>query len=232
MGRFAAMPLVAVAVGACVALHALQRGPDAATAAHEGAAAAPPPPRADRPGAGTALPPGHPFAAPRSEMPAQQTSLAALQDRVDALADEVAQLRAQMAPAGSAPAAGTAPARERVRRGPEALAADRQAARGRDAARESAFRAEPVDTAWASGTAARMRSVLAAVPGIDPGAVRSIDCRSRGCRIELALENGPALNQALTLLGQHFAGAMGTMTANTPDEGDGAGNVTVLHLSR
>jgi hypothetical protein len=179
--------------------------------------------RAPPPAASAALPPAHPFAATPGDEHGTQAAIAGLQDRFVALSAEVAQLRRQ----GAAPVATTEapyPPGDTTARA-AAERADRQSSLARDAA----FRAEPADSSASTGTAAALRRMLD-TPGDLSVAVRSVDCRSKTCRVEIAPNGATDVNEFLAGLASRMSGA-GTMIVDAPDP-DLAGRPTVVYLSR
>ena len=61
--------------------------------------------------------------------------------------------------------------------------------------------------------------------------VRSIDCRSQSCRVEIGSAAGPALGQVLPMVIAQLGGSLPRVTAGQVDQGDGS-QATVLYLSR
>ena len=161
--------------------------------------------------------------------PASVPDDAALTLQVARLRREVADLRVQFTRMAGGPVS-TAPGQSNSRTDPGARAETEQAERLRLAASESAFRNEPNDTGWSRNAAA---SVRAALQGDTPlrGELRSVECRSRSCRVELGADptgaNFPDLPVRLLQLAQ----TLPNLTATQVDQGDGR-KATVLYLSR
>jgi hypothetical protein len=171
------------------------------------------------------LPDGHPFAPVAGDGRAVRAELAALHERVETLADELALVRRQLA---AAPRQMDSSA-EAVRPHPTREEAEREV-RARDAELQSAFNAERIDPQWAGGAAATLRQAL----GGDESstiAVRSVECRSRTCRAEIGNEGNADINRFLSSLALRLADTFGTMATGRVDQG-GASSTTVLYFSR
>jgi hypothetical protein len=196
-------------------------GPDAASTRSDTKAAATPPPVVAfaQPSAFT---PGH--AASASSL----DSLVALRQEVELLRREVREIRDQVSRMPGAAQAAAAPPDPRV--DPVARQEAQQAERQRIASAESAFQGERRDASWSQDQAAAIRSSFAQAGDGMSALVRSIDCRSQTCRVEIS-GTGPALGQDLPMLLTQLGGSLSHMTAGQVDQGDGT-EATVLYLSR
>jgi hypothetical protein len=158
---------------------------------------------------------------------ADTASTAALQ----ALADRVALLeRERLQPA--AQAASTAgvhaprvPTEAELRAGPTGAGEQRdtqQLERERQAELDGLFRQETVNTAWASITSAVVRQALPAPADGSALALRSVECRSQSCRVEVGAAGADAMRQALPQLAQRLAERFPSMAVVSRSDGTGA----------
>ena len=106
-----------------------------------------------------------------------------------------------------------------------------QAERMRLASAESAFENERRDPRWSRDATAAIQSSLGQADDAVRGQVRSIDCRSQSCRVEIGSAAGPALGQVLPMVIAQLGGSLPRVTAGQVDQGDGS-QATVLYLSR
>jgi hypothetical protein len=143
--------------------------------------------------------------------------VARLEKQVALLRQDVAALRAEVASGASAAQAG--------RRVPSPLADA-----GQMASAESAFRGESVDPDWSGAMADAVREIVAQVDR-DHVAPRSVECRSRSCRVELAAGSGPRTGDDLTPMLDRFAQTLPRATAGQVQAADGH-QATVVYLSR
>jgi hypothetical protein len=158
-------------------------------------------------------------------------------DTLDALRQEVALLRAdvhdlreQMArlQGGTRPAA---PAAADPRTDPLARQEAQQAERLRVASSESAFQGERRDARWARDATAAIQSSFAQADDALRAQVRSIDCRSQTCRVEIGSAAAAALGQQLPGILSALGASLPHVTAGEVDQGDGS-RATVLFLAR
>lgn len=146
--------------------------------------------------------------------------LAALREEVAHLRDEVAALSATASTRSANTTAQAIedlrrrvatlqqdPAAEEPLRDPAALAAAERDRQVLMEGVENSFRHEPDDRGWADQTSAALREGLEEFPDLD---VRSLDCRSHTCRLELA---GDGTGQAAELLSS-FLMQIGPMLPN------------------
>jgi hypothetical protein len=148
------------------------------------------------------------------------TEVARLQQEVDALR------AARQEP--SSDAAADAPGRHARLRAPQDRQARALAQAARADATESAFRGETVETGWSRQTAEAVRGAfLQSNAGQEP---RSVECRSRTCRLELApAEDGNP--DALIPLLTRLAPVLPHASTVRIDGGDGR-PTTVVYLTR
>lgn len=176
---------------------------------------------------------GAPMAGASIDAGSMQAQVGFLQDRVEALAQELSLVRQQLDRGGAREARSAAPAVDVLseRNDPVARAAAEQAARIRDAAREASFRAEPADPVWAGKVSVELRNALAGDAETPPLPVRSIECRSRSCRVEI--EDGATgdADRAVSQLAWRMAASFKTLSLSRIDMGGGA-SVTVLYWTR
>lgn len=188
------------------------------------------------------LPANRPFAAaPDMQRDATRTEMAQLRERVAKLDADIADLRrgllnpptgtAAATPASGSVRAAATPSPERTRRRDDAAAraAAEQAERALAASRETAFRNEALDSAWARRSALQLQQAFA--DGGAAEAPRALQCRSQTCRIEIAGADAERLDRQLPLLAGRLASSFGTVVASRVDEGDGT-QAMVLYLSR
>ena len=96
---------------------------------------------------------------------------------------------------------------------------------------EDGFRRETVDVAWTHGAVARVRAAMAeARQGIEQQ-LRSVECRSRSCRVEVMAGGAEALEQQLPLIVGQLGQTLPNITVGRIDQGNGQ-QATVLYLSR
>jgi hypothetical protein len=161
-----------------------------------------------------------PFEAP-SKVPGRNASgpereeVARLEKKVARLEQDVAVLRAEVASGGaSQPAGATAALLDRTQL----------------AATEAAFRGEAMDPAWSAAMTENVRAGLER-GAIDHDAARSVECRSRSCRVELASRASGAAPQEIAPLLAHLVPALPRAQAGEVENADGR-QATVLYLSR
>ena len=157
-------------------------------------------------------------------------------DNLTALRQEVALLRAEVRDVrdqvsrmpGALQAAAAAPD---PRTDPVARQEALQAERLRISSSESTFQGERRDARWAQDTTAAIQSSLTQADDAVRAQVRSIDCRSQSCRVEIGSAAGPALAQQLPMVIAQLGANLPHVTAGQVDQGDGS-QATVLYLSR
>jgi hypothetical protein len=156
-------------------------------------------------------------------------NLAELRQQVTLLRREVRDLREQFARIpGAREVAATVP-------DPRTDAVARQEAqqteRLRIATSEAAFQGERGDARWAQSTASAIQAALTQVDDAARGQVRSIECRSQSCRVEINAGANDSLAQELPLVIAQLGQTLPHVTAGQVDQGDGR-QATVLFLSR
>lgn len=96
---------------------------------------------------------------------------------------------------------------------------------------EAEFRSEPSNPAWSRSSAARVHAAVAQIGDGVAERVRSLECRSRSCRIEIAPDESQPMDDTLprivAQLGEAFTSANGAHV----DQGDGrqAGVLFLAH---
>lgn len=149
---------------------------------------------------------------------------AALRQRLSALAVAAAQPAAAGQPA--APAATRPSRRDAPPPASETQAADRALAESR----EAAFRTEALDASWSTTTVSKLQQALGAA---DAGAltVRSLECRSRSCRVEIAAADAQQFDAFMPGFANRIAATLGSIAASPVDGADGT-QAMLLFLSR
>jgi len=193
---------------------------DAFSAASAAAGAAPPATRISTESAPTGLAP------PATDA---EAGLAELRQQVLLLRREVADLRGKVSRLpGMDDAAASQP---NPRTDAVALEQARQTERQRIASTEAAFRNEQSDARWSQGAAASVQAALAQADESMRSQVRSIECRSQSCRVEINAGPGAAPAQDLPLVIARLGQVLPHVTAGQVDQGDGR-KATVLYMSR
>jgi hypothetical protein len=152
-----------------------------------------------------------------------------IKQQIALLRREVADIRQQLARAP-----GTARIAEVVpdpRRDPNARAEAERAERLRVASSESAFRSEHEDARWNQGAVAAIRAALAESDETIRNQVRSIECRSQSCRVEINSDASGTLARDLPILLGRLGQSLPNVTAGQIDQGDGR-QAMVLYLGR
>ena len=103
--------------------------------------------------------------------------------------------------------------------------------RRRVASIESSFRGEKEDARWSQGATSAVRTALTGADESLRSQVRSIECRSHSCRVEINADAGGQMAVDLPLVVDHLGQALPNVTAGQIDQGDGR-QATVLYLSR
>ena len=194
---------------------------DPASSRSDAQAAASPPPA-------VALAQPSALQATRAASASTADTLVALRQEVELLRREVRDLRVQVSRMPGAAQAAAAPPDPRV--DPVARQQAQQAEHQRIASAESAFQGERRDARWSQDQTAAIRSSLAQAGDGMSNLVRSIDCCSQTCRVEISAA-GPALGQDVPMLLTQLGASLSHMTAGQVDQGDGT-EATVLYLSR
>jgi len=117
------------------------------------------------------------------------------------------------------------------RRDPLARLEAERVERMRVASTESDFRGERDDRTWSPSAVANVRAVLDQTGDTALLQVRSIECRSQTCRLEVGADANGALERALPLISSRLAQSLPRMTAAKIDQGNG-GEATVLYFSK
>lgn len=160
---------------------------------------------------------------------ASDASVADLRQEVVLLRREVADLREQvMRLPGSSSAEADKP---NPRTDPVAKQEAQQAEALRVASSETAFQSEHNDPRWSQATATALQTTIGQVDASLRNQVRSIECRSQSCRVEINAGAGSALAQELPLIVTRLGDTLPHVTAGQVDQGDGQ-QATVLYLSR
>ena len=154
-----------------------------------------------------------------------------LKQQVAALQRDVADIRAQLARMrGGVSTTGSATPDTRP---DETARADFERAQAAHvAAIEAAFRTEQIDAAWSRNTADSVRAALLQGKQEAAGHIRSVECRSRSCRVMVdseALQPGGAVD--LPIIVSRLAQTLPNVSMGQIDQGDG-GQVSVLYLSK
>jgi hypothetical protein len=99
--------------------------------------------------------------------------------------------------------------------------------------RLAALAAEPLDVSWSRTQSAQLRDTLAPIAG--PAAIKSIDCRSKGCAAVITF---PSPGEALAATGVRgfprffVEGCGGVAITPTPPESAGPYDLTILYACR
>ncbi len=155
-------------------------------------------------------------------------SLAALRREVGMLRSEVRQMREQISRMPGAAQAAAAQPDPRV--DPVARDEAQQLDRQRIASAEATFQAERRDARWSQDQTTAIRSLLTQAGGGISAQLRSVDCRSQSCRVELSSSDAGGGLDVPMLLTRLNAG-LSHVTAGQVDQGDGT-QTTVLYMSR
>jgi hypothetical protein len=108
----------------------------------------------------------------------------------------------------------------------EIQAADRALAESR----EATFRAETLDARWSTATIAKLQQALSTADAGAP-AVRSVECRSRTCRVEIGAADPQQLDTFMPGFANRIAATLGSIAASPVDTADGTAAM-LLFLSR
>ena len=170
--------------------------------------------------------------APVVPQPGPQEPDRGLQDlryEVALLRREVAEFRLQLG-RGAATASAIAAAPD-PRVDPQARAEAENARLLRTQALESSFRREDYDARWSQRSSAQVYAALAEADEALRSQVRSVECRSKSCRVELNADASGRLGQALPLILTRLTPALANVAAAQVDQGNGH-QATVLFLVR
>jgi hypothetical protein len=118
------------------------------------------------------------------------------------------------------------PARELTRA--EKQAADRQLHAAHIAHVKDAYEREPADPAWSASTTSRVWETIRQTDFVRDAA-RSVECRSRSCRVEVDDDGTGILHKHLPVFGQQFADVLPVMVGEPVRDEDGRGRM-VLYL--
>ncbi len=166
---------------------------------------------------------------PATGVAASEATLPELRQEVTLLRREVADIRQQLARQPGLAAGAEIAANPRT--DPDArLEAQRQEAL-RIASSESAFRGEQNDARWSREAAANVRAAFAQADDTVSTQLRSVECRSQSCRVEINAAAGESLARDLPIILSHLGDALPHITAGKVDQGDGR-QATVLYMSR
>jgi hypothetical protein len=132
----------------------------------------------------------------RSAGPGQE-----LGTRVISVESELSALRARLEQLEAAPAPSSSPVPQTVPKAsaPEELARQEEEWRAHIAEVETKYQLEGRDPAWAHETQAVITRALDALPVLSKG-LRSLDCRSETCRLEVINDHQPDFDKQLPLL--------------------------------
>lgn len=113
---------------------------------------------------------------------------------------------------------------------PEELSRQKQEWRDRMAEAAVNYEAEARDPAWARETQAAITQALERLPAVSKG-IKSLECRSETCRIEVSNEQQPDFDKQLPLLPIGVSGQLPTVRYDHVTQADGSAR-TILYLSR
>jgi hypothetical protein len=117
-----------------------------------------------------------------------------------------------------------------ARNDPIALAEEERKHKELMAAKESAFQQEPLDGQWAPQTSSSLREAMSNNPAMRD-AVRTIECRSSTCRVEITDSEQVRSSKSLDNLITQVGGSLPQVTYNQIDEGNGE-SAMVMYMSR
>lgn len=164
-----------------------------------------------------------------------QRDMAALKEEVGILRAEVSALRrAVREQARTLAQAGAGAEENQAAKDPSTEAATREDEEWRHQERmatvEADFRREPAATPWSIQTEAAVQEALAGDEAART-AVRSVECRSHTCRVEVTDDNSRGLAKFIPLLSLQLAQTLPNMNMMSTQVEDGAdGKVTILYL--
>lgn len=160
--------------------------------------------------------------------PGSAESFSALRREVGMLRSEVRQMREQISRMPGAAQAAAAQPDPRV--DPVARDEAQQADRQRIASAEATFQAERRDARWSQDQTTAIRSLLTQAGDGISAQLRSVDCRSQSCRVELS-PSGAGSGLDVPMLLTRLNAGLSHVTAGQVDQGDGT-QTTVLYMSR
>lgn len=169
---------------------------------------------------------------------AANPAIADLQQRVARLDVQTAELQrrlasltASAAPAQAALEPSAQAGQKPVRRDTPPPSSEIQAAdRALAESREATFRAEALDARWSTATIAKLQQALSTADAGAP-AVRSVECRSRSCRVEIGAADPQQLDAFMPGFANRIAATLGSIAASPVDAADGTAAM-LLFLSR
>jgi hypothetical protein len=95
---------------------------------------------------------------------------------------------------------------------------------------DSDFQSEAMDPRWASSTASAVQRTVNASDAMR-GNMRSVECRSQTCRVELDDDGSGAMSKELPIFVQQFAETLPSVQADRIDDGSGR-TTMVLYMAR
>lgn len=154
------------------------------------------------------------------------------------LRQELAQLRRQvwtqgqrLAPADPAQATSQGPtAAKDPSTDPEVRAEQERKYKEYMAGVDAAFRKEVTDPAWSSTTSSVVQTALVADNDLRPLA-RSVECRARTCRVEIADDGSGKLGKIIPMFAQEVGPRLPSVTADRVEDASGAATM-VLYMTR
>lgn len=185
--------------------------------------------------------PSHPAGAPELDQAERKAreARAASADRESAVlrrdvrlvSDEVAMLRKQLAESQAAEKPASKPeSTESTLPTPEALAEQERQWHEHMAEVDAQFQSEPQDLGWSATTSATIRDTLQADDS-SRGTVRSIECRSKSCKIEILDDGSGKVSQSLPIIMAQLGDTLPMSQADHAALGDGRVLMT-LYMSR
>lgn len=169
----------------------------------------------------------------RTAEPASPTDLAQLRQQITRLEREVQSVTRRQPAAvdpgladSAAPASGAAPSRM----DPAARAEAERLHRARVASIDAAFQREPVEPRWSTAMAS---AVTTAVAGDDhlQRLTRSVECRSRTCRVEVADDGSARMQRTVLKFAQRVGRELPDVVFGRNEDTGGAPTI-VLYMSR
>ena len=160
-------------------------------------------------------------------------ALAALRYELAALRAEVADLKRQMAAQSSVRPAQAVPAQAARQPGVDPLAQAEEDRQRREQMQtlEAAFRGESSDPLWSGQAGAVVQAAFARNKALQ-AALRSVECRSRTCRVEVAADGGgSALAKLIPVLALQVGKDLPSMTVSEAEDPPGVGT-TILYFSK
>jgi hypothetical protein len=164
----------------------------------------------------------------------QQQALAALRQDMARLRREFSTLQRQIQEQGQAATAGgpgseADPASD-PRSDPAARAEAERVRQEQMAVIEATFRQEPIDREWSFKATGAVQEVLASADTVRP-ALRSLECRSQTCRMELAEDDTGELEKSMPRFLLQLGETLPRGTVNYIEDGAG-GKTMILYMDR